>query len=40
MDLAFGEQKKKKGPSKAWTEKEVEAELKKFDDKIEDAKQN
>ena len=39
MDFS-GEQKKKQVPSKVWTEKEVEAELKKFDDKIEDAKNN
>lgn len=40
MDLQFGEQKKKKGPSKAWTEKQIEEELKKFDAKIEDQKVN
>lgn len=38
MDLAFIEGGKKKGPSKNWTEKEIEEELKKLDDKIEDAK--
>ena len=39
MDLAFTDQsKKQKGPSKEWTEKEIEEELKKFDDKIQEAK--
>jgi hypothetical protein len=41
MDLAFtGEEKIRKGPSKKWSEGEVEAELKKFADKIEDCKAN
>lgn len=42
MDLAFGidQSKANKGPSKNWTEKEIEEELKKLDDKIEDAKTN
>lgn len=42
MDLAFGidSAKVKKGPSKNWTEKEIEEELKKLDGKIEDAKTN
>lgn len=31
---------RKKAPSKNWTEKEIEEELKKWDDKIEDAKNN
>lgn len=35
MDLAFVDQgQKKRGPTKEWTEKEIEAELKKLDDKI------
>ena len=40
MDLAFTDETKqrKKGPSKQWTEQEIEEELKKFDVKIEDAK--
>lgn len=37
MDSMLAE-KKKKGPSKKWTQKEIEEELKKFDTKIEDAK--
>lgn len=42
MDLAFGldPSKQRKDPSKAWTEQEVEDEIKKFDAKIEDAKNN
>jgi len=41
MDLAFtGEEKKKKGPTKKWSEGEIEAELKKFADKLEDDKAN
>lgn len=42
MDLAFGADgsSKRKGPSKNWTEKEIEEELKKLDAKIEDAKTN
>ena len=42
MDLAFGADAsaKKKGPSKNWTEKEIEEELKKLDAKIEDQKTN
>ena len=42
MDLAFGADasKSRKGPSKNWTEKEIEEELKKLDDKIEDQKTN
>lgn len=40
MDQAFTDgSKKKKGPSKHWTEKEIEEELKKFDAKIEEAKE-
>lgn len=40
MDLAFTDQsKKQKGPSKKWTEQEVEEELKKFDAKIEEQKE-
>ena len=40
MDLAFnGEKKKKTGPSKKWTQKQIEDELKKFDQKITDAKE-
>ena len=41
MDIAFsGEAKKKKGPTKEWSEGEIEAELKKFEDKIEDCRKN
>ncbi len=42
MDMAFGADasKAKKGPSKNWTEKEIEEELKKLEAKIEDAKSN
>ena len=37
MDLAFTDgSKKKKGPTKEWTEAEIEEELKKLDAKIED----
>jgi 26S proteasome regulatory subunit N7 len=40
MDLAFTDQAKKhRGPSKEWTEREIEEELKKFDQKIEEAKE-
>jgi hypothetical protein len=40
MDLAFtGDSQKKRGPSKKWTESELEEELKKFDAKIEEAKE-
>jgi uncharacterized protein YceH (UPF0502 family) len=35
MDIAFlGEQKKKREPTKQWSEGEIEAELKKLEDKI------
>lgn len=37
--LQLGEQAKKSGPSKEWTEKEIEEELKKFDKKIEEQKE-
>ena len=37
MDFALNE-KKKTGPTKKWTAKEIEAEIKKFDKKIEEAK--
>ena len=41
MDIAFsGEQKIKKGPSKKWSQGEIEAEIRKIDAKIEDAKEN
>ena len=41
MDIAFsGEQKVKREPTKKWSEGEIEAEIKKFDDKIKDAKEN
>ena len=41
MDLAFtGEEKRKTGPTKKWSEGEIEAELKKFADKLEDDKAN
>ncbi len=40
MDLAFTDTtKKKRGPSKNWTEAEIEQELKKLDAKIEEAKE-
>ena len=39
MDLAFTDSSaKKKGPTKQWTEKEIEEELKKFDSKIQEQK--
>lgn len=39
MDFAFGDgAAKRKGPSKQWSEREIEEELKKLDDKIEEAK--
>jgi hypothetical protein len=34
MDIAFSDAKKKKGPSKEWTEKEIEEQLQKLDAKI------
>jgi len=34
MDLNFTGLKKKKGPTKDWTDKEIEEELAKFDQKI------
>ena len=35
MDFGFGSDKKKKtGPSKKWTEKEIKDKIKEFDDKI------
>jgi len=41
MDIAFsGESKAKRVATKKWSEGEVEAEMKKFDDKIKDAKEN
>lgn len=41
MDLAFtGEEKKKKGPTKKWSEGEIEAELQKFTERLEDCKTN
>jgi 26S proteasome regulatory subunit N7 len=41
MEIAFtGETKVRKGPTKQWSEGEVEAELKKLDDKITDAREN
>jgi hypothetical protein len=41
MDIAFlGESKKKRDPSKKWSEGEITAELKKLDDKIEDCRKN
>ena len=41
MDIQFlGETKKKRDPSKKWSEGEIAAELKKLDDKIEDCRQN
>jgi len=40
MDLAFTDNSsKKRGPSKKWTESEIEEELKKLDAKIEEAKE-
>ena len=41
MDLAFtGEQKKKRGPTKQWSEGEISAELQKFEGKIKDCREN
>lgn len=41
MDIAFsGETKVKKGPTKKWSEGEIEAELKKLEDKIKDCREN
>ena len=41
MDIAFlGETKTSRKPTKKWSEGEIEAELKKFEDKIADAKEN
>ena len=41
MDLAFsGQQKKKKERTKEWSQGEIEAEIRKIDAKIEDAKEN
>jgi hypothetical protein len=41
MDIAFlGETRKKRDPSKKWSEGEIAAELKKLDDKIEDCRKN
>lgn len=40
MDLGFTDQsRKKKEPTKKWTEQEIEEELKKFDAKIEEQKE-
>lgn len=39
MDLNFTGLKKKKGPTKDWTQAEIDEELKKFDQKIQDAKE-
>ena len=39
MNFGFTGKTKKTGPSKKWTAKEIEAEIKKFDDKIEEAKE-
>ena len=39
MNFGFSSGKKKTGPSKKWTEKEIESKLKDFDKKIEDAKE-
>jgi hypothetical protein len=39
MDIAFlGEQQKKRTPSKKWSEGEIQAELKKLEDKINDSR--
>src|ERR1700733_15265938 len=38
MDSMFGDQPKKKFPTKHWSAKEIEEELKKFDEKVEEAK--
>jgi 26S proteasome regulatory subunit N7 len=41
MEIAFsGEQKVKKGPTKKWSQGEIEAEIRKIDAKIEDAREN
>lgn len=41
MDIAFtGETKVRKGPTKQWSETEIEIELKKLEDKIKDAREN
>jgi 26S proteasome regulatory subunit N7 len=41
MDIAFlGESKKKRDPTKKWSEGEIAAELKKLDNKIEDCRKN
>ena len=40
MDIAFQSETKKKGPTKQWSEGEIEAELKKYEDKIKDAREN
>jgi hypothetical protein len=41
MDFAFsGEAKKKRGPTKKWSEGEIAAELKKFDEKVKDCQEN
>jgi 26S proteasome regulatory subunit N7 len=39
MDFSLNEHKKKKGPSKKWTEKLIKEELSKFDKKIEEARE-
>ena len=38
-DFGFSSGTKKKGPSKKWTEKQIKDELKKFDEKIQEAKE-
>ena len=41
MDIAFlGESKKSRKPTKTWSEGEIEAQMKIFEDKIKDAKEN
>lgn len=40
MDIAFMSENKKRVSTKTWTDKEIEDELKKFEDKIKDAKEN
>ena len=41
MELAFsGEQKVKKGPTKKWSQGEIEAEIRKIEAKIQDAREN
>jgi 26S proteasome regulatory subunit N7 len=41
MDITFtGENKVRTAPTKKWTETEIEVELKKFDDKVKDAREN